>query len=125
MMIKGGWKLIQSRNGTKLFSIEWNMKYYLWMLILTLQKDSDVQMTRRMEEVSQELRRAEARNDTLVNDKKKANGELTKANDALNNAQQEVSTLKSKLQELEKHLSATDNQKELETKLQVLCSYCL
>ncbi|XP_071079644.1 ribosome-binding protein 1-like isoform X2 [Haliotis cracherodii] len=82
------------------------------------QKDSDVQMTRRMEEVSQELRRAEARNDTLVNDKKKANGELTKANDALNNAQQEVSTLKSKLQELEKHLSASDNQKELETKLQ-------
>ncbi|XP_046558023.1 ribosome-binding protein 1-like isoform X10 [Haliotis rubra] len=82
------------------------------------QKDSDVQMTRRMEEVSQELRRAEARNETLANDKKKASTELTKANDALNIAQQEVSTLKSKLQELEKHLSASDNQKELETKLQ-------
>ncbi|XP_067680832.1 ribosome-binding protein 1-like isoform X3 [Haliotis asinina] len=82
------------------------------------QKDSDVQMTRRMEEVSQELRRAEARNETLANEKKKASTELTKANDALNLAQQEVSTLKSKLQELEKHLSASDNQKELETKLQ-------
>lgn len=63
-----------------------------------------------------ELRKSESRNNALNTDLKKATG-------ALSSAEAECTALKTKLQELEKHLSASDANKEMGAKLQVGGNY--
>ncbi|CAL1536943.1 unnamed protein product [Lymnaea stagnalis] len=75
------------------------------------QKDVDSVINKRVEDVSLELRKAEAKNTSLASD-------LQKANAALSTAQGECSNLKTKLQELENHLKKADASKETETRLQ-------
>ncbi|CAG5127379.1 unnamed protein product, partial [Candidula unifasciata] len=74
------------------------------------QKDVDSMTHKQIEEVNQELRKAEAKNTSLSSDLQKATG-------ALSAAQEEVRTLKAKLQELEVHLTRTDTSKDVETRL--------
>ena len=69
-------------------------------------------MNKKLEEVNGELRKSEARNSQLTTDLKKATG-------AVSSAESECTTLKAKLQELEKHLSVVDANKEVAAKLQV------
>ena len=73
---------------------------------------TDSASAKKLEAVNEELRKAEAQ-------KSKLSGDLMKANGALSSAEGECAKLKSKLKELEKHLSAVDASKELEAKLQV------
>ena len=75
------------------------------------QKGSD-DVAKKLEEVNVELRKSESKNGLLNTDLKKATG-------ALGSAQAECTALKTKLQELEKHLSASDASKETGAKLQV------
>ncbi|BFZ11705.1 hypothetical protein BsWGS_14747 [Bradybaena similaris] len=75
------------------------------------QKDVDSMTHKQIEEVNHELRRAESKNTSLSSDLQKANG-------ALSVAQEEVKTLKAKLQELEVHLTKTDTSKDAEARLQ-------
>lgn len=74
------------------------------------QKDVDSITHKQIEEVNHELRKAEAKNTSLSSDLQKANG-------ALSAAQEEVKTLKAKLQELEVHLTKTDTSKDVEARL--------
>lgn len=69
-------------------------------------------LSKKLEEVSGQLRKEEAKNSSLVAD-------LRKATSAVDSAESEVSALKAKLQELEKHLSGADVKKEMGAKLQV------
>ncbi|XP_059160557.1 ribosome-binding protein 1-like isoform X3 [Physella acuta] len=75
------------------------------------QKDTDSVINKRVDEISLELKRTEAKNSSLISD-------LQKANSALTTAQSECSVLKTKLQELEAHLTKADANKEVETRLQ-------
>ena len=77
-----------------------------------LQKGSEDSLAKKLEEVNAELRKSESRNSALSADLKKATG-------ALSSAEAECTALKTKLQELEKHLSASDANKEMSVKLQV------
>lgn len=69
---------------------------------------------RQVEEVNQELRKAEAKNASLQTD-------LQKATSGLNAAEVEVRTLKARLEDLEAHLTKAD--KEMETKLHVCLNW--
>lgn len=86
-------------------------------VLLLLQKDTDSVINKRVDEISLELKRTEAKNSSLTSD-------LQKANSALAAAQGECSVLKTKLQELEAHLTKADANKEVETRLQVR-SFCM
>ena len=69
-----------------------------------------------MDEVSQELRRSEAKNVSLSND-------LKKAEQAVDAAHKECVSLKTKLQELEKSLVDSDKStQQMEEKLKVMSS---
>uniref|UniRef100_A0A0B7BL77 Uncharacterized protein n=1 Tax=Arion vulgaris TaxID=1028688 RepID=A0A0B7BL77_9EUPU len=74
------------------------------------QKEVDSMTNKKIEEVNHELRKTEAKNTSLSSDLQKASG-------ALNVTQEEVKTLKAKLQELEAHLTRADSGKETETRL--------
>lgn len=66
----------------------------------------------KLDEVSAELNKIETKNVSLASD-------LKKATTALSQAETECSSLKCKLQELEKYLSSGDATKEIGAKLQV------
>lgn len=76
-----------------------------------MQKDTEVVLSKKLEEVSQQLRKTEGQKDTLSTEMQKA--------------QTECHALKTQLKELEKTLSgANENSKGLQAKLEVL-SCCL
>ena len=78
---------------------------------LSVQGSEDV-LTKKLEEVNGELRKAESKNGGLAAD-------LKNTTSALKSSESECSALKARLQELEKHLSASDANKDLAVKLQV------
>nr|KAG5702133.1 hypothetical protein BaRGS_010399 [Batillaria attramentaria] len=68
-------------------------------------------LSKKLEEVSGELRKAEAKNAALTKD-------LNNAHVGLRSSEKEVHTMKQKLRELEQHLSSGDSNKEMGAKLQ-------
>ncbi|XP_041353796.1 kinectin-like isoform X2 [Gigantopelta aegis] len=81
------------------------------------QKDASALLSKKLDEVNKELRKSQANNESLTREKRKASDESRKTIEALGTAQNEVRTLKTKLEELQTHLKANDVSKELEGKL--------
>ena len=89
------------------------------MCAFILQKDANNLLNKKLDEVNKELRKAQANNDNLTKEKRKTSDESRKTMEALTTAQNEVRTLKTKLEELQTHLKANDVSKDLEGKLRV------